>query len=47
MIICLILHDQWENKAKVPLDLHEWMARLSSGAILPIIRRVAIVILNC
>ncbi len=43
----LILHDQWENKAKVPLELYEWMAKLSSCAILPIIRRVANMMLNC
>ncbi len=29
----LILHDQWENKAKVPLELYEWMAKLSCRAI--------------
>ena len=43
----LILHDQWENKAKMPLELYESMAKLSSRAILLIIRRVAIVMLNC
>ncbi len=43
----LILRDQWENQAKVPLDLYESMAKLSSRAILPIIRRVAIMMLNC
>ncbi len=43
----LILRDQWENQAKVPLDLYEWMAKLSSRAILPIIRRVANMMLNC
>ena len=43
----LILHDQWENKAKVPLELYEWLAKLPSCAILPIIRRVANMMLNC